>query len=111
MTFVRVAGVGDVAPGKMIPVEAQGRKLLLANVDGAYRAASRKCPHFGFNLCKGTLDGDAVVCPMHKAKFDLSTGEVRRDPKLLFLSMTAKSDLALYPVKVEGADILVGIAD
>jgi nitrite reductase/ring-hydroxylating ferredoxin subunit len=109
MDYVRVAAVGDVAPGQIRPIEAGGHKLLLANVDGRYHAAQRKCPHLGFNLCRGTLDGHAVVCPLHKAKFDLETGAIDRDPKLLFINMKAKTDLAIHPVKVEGGDILVGV--
>jgi nitrite reductase/ring-hydroxylating ferredoxin subunit len=107
MAYVRVAAVADVAPGAMIPIEAGGRKLLLANVGGEFRAAERKCPHLGFNLCKGKLDGNGVVCPLHKAKFDLGTGAVERDPKLLFITMTAKSGLTVYPAKVEGAAVFV----
>ncbi|MDE2403778.1 MAG: Rieske 2Fe-2S domain-containing protein [Sphingomonadales bacterium] len=110
MNFTRVATAAEVAPGTMIPVEAGGRKLLLAHVGGEFRAADRKCPHLGFNLCKGSLDGNGVVCPLHKAKFDLTTGEVERDPKLLFIKMTAKSGLTLHPVKVEGGEVYVGIA-
>lgn len=109
MEYVRVAGVSDVAAGKIVPIEAGGRKLLLARVGDTYYAAQRKCPHLGFNLCRGALDGAAVVCPLHKAKFDLATGAVDRDPKLLFLSMKAKNDLAVYPVRIEGEDILVGV--
>jgi nitrite reductase/ring-hydroxylating ferredoxin subunit len=109
MNYVRVASVRDAPAGKIVPIEAGGRKLLLANVDGQYYAAQRKCPHLGFNLCRGSLDGHAVVCPLHKAKFDLETGAIERDPKLLFLNMKAKSDLAVYPVKVDGEDILVGV--
>jgi nitrite reductase/ring-hydroxylating ferredoxin subunit len=109
MEYIRVAGVKDVAPGRIVPVEAAGRKLLLARVGDDYYAAQRKCPHLGFNLCRGSLDGASVVCPLHRAKFDLATGAVERDPKLLFLAMKAKTDLTVYPVRVEGADILVGI--
>lgn len=109
MDYVRVAATADLAPGQMIPVEAKGRKLLLAQVDGAYHAAARKCPHLGFNLCRGTLDGHAVVCPLHKASFDLVTGRIERDPRLLFIRMSAKSDLAIHPVRIEGDDILVGV--
>ena len=109
MDYVRVARAADVAAGKIVPIEAAGRKLLLAQVGDVYYAASRKCPHLGFNLCRGALDGTAVVCPLHKAKFDLATGAIERDPKLLFLSMKAKSDLAVYPVRVEGEDVFVGI--
>ncbi|MCB2077497.1 MAG: Rieske 2Fe-2S domain-containing protein [Novosphingobium sp.] len=109
MEFVKVAGTGDVAEGQMIPIEANGEKLLLAKVGGEFRAAQRKCPHLGLNLCKGSIEGNAVVCKFHKARFDLSTGKIDRDPKLLFIKMTAKSDLTTYPVKVEGDDVLVGI--
>lgn len=110
MEYIRVAGTADLAPGRVIPVEAGDRKLLLAQVGEAYHAAGRKCPHLGFNLCRGgKLDGAAIVCPLHKAKFNLITGAAERDPKLLFLKMTAKSALPIYPVRVEGDDILVGV--
>jgi nitrite reductase/ring-hydroxylating ferredoxin subunit len=109
MEYVRVAAIGDLAAGKILPIEAAGRKLLLARVGDTYYAAQRKCPHLGFNLCRGTLDGAAVVCPLHKAKFDLATGAIERDPKLLFLTMKAKSDLAVYSVRVDGEDIFVSI--
>jgi nitrite reductase/ring-hydroxylating ferredoxin subunit len=109
MEYVRVAKTADISPGAIIPIEAGGRKLLLAQVGSDYFAAQRKCPHLGFNLSRGSLDGDAVVCPLHKAKFDLSTGKIERDPKLLFIKMTAKSDLKTFPVRVEGEDVLVGV--
>lgn len=109
MDYVKVASAGQVAEGALVPVEASGEKLLLTKVGGVYFAAQRKCPHLGFNLCKGKLDGEAVVCPLHKAKFDLRTGRVERDPKLLFIGMKAKSDLKTYPVREMGEDIYVGI--
>jgi len=109
MEYVRVAQANQVTPGRIVPVEAKGIKLLLAEAGGRYYAAARKCPHLGFNLCRGSLEGAAVVCPLHKAKFDLATGAIERDPKLLFIGMKAKSNLAVYPVKVEGIEILVGV--
>ena len=101
----------EVGPGSIVisVVLILAAKLLLAQVGDAYYAAQRKCPHLGFNLCRGSLDGGAVVCPLHKAKFDLATGKIERDPKLLFIKMNAKSDLKTYPVKVEGSDLLVGV--
>lgn len=110
MGYIRVAAEAGVPPGRIVPAEAQGRKLLLANVAGRIYAAGRKCPHLGFNLCRGgKLDGAAIVCPLHKAKFDLATGRIERDPKLLFLQMTAKGDLPVYPVRVEDGEVLVDL--
>lgn len=109
MDYIRVASVSDVGMGQIMPVEAAGVKLLLTQVGAQFYAAQRKCPHLGFNLCRGSLDGASVVCPLHKAKFDLASGEIERDPKLLFIQMKAKSKLKVYPVKVLDNDIFVGI--
>jgi len=107
--FVKVADANAVLDGTIVPIEAGGKKLLLARIGDRFYAAQRKCPHLGFNLCRGKLDGAAVVCPLHKAKFDLATGAIERDPKLLFIGMKAKSDLNVYPVKVDGNDVTVAV--
>jgi nitrite reductase/ring-hydroxylating ferredoxin subunit len=109
MDYVRVASVADVGMGQILPIEAKGEKMLLTQVGATFHVAARKCPHLGFNLCRGSLEGASVVCPLHKAKFDLATGEIERDPKLLFLNLKAKSKLKVYPVRVLDNDIFVGI--
>ncbi|PEQ11897.1 hypothetical protein B2G71_14000 [Novosphingobium sp. PC22D] len=109
MEFEKVAAEGEIASGQLMPIEAKGLKLLLARVGDRYYASQRKCPHLGFNLCRGKIEDGAVVCPLHKAKFDLETGRIERDPRLLFIGMKAKTDLTTYPVKVEEGAILVGV--
>lgn len=108
MEFVRVAAVSDLSPGQMKEVAAGGKKLLLANVDGGFFAIARKCPHLGGNLCKGKLEGSAVKCPLHGARFDVKTGKAVQDAKLLFLKMKVK-DAPSFPVRTEGMDVLVGV--
>lgn len=109
MDYVRVASLAELGIGQIMPVEAAGLKLMLTQVGATIYAADRKCPHLGFNLCRGSLEGAAVVCPLHKAKFDLATGEIERDPKLLFINMKSKGNLKTYPVKVLDQDIFVGV--
>ena len=109
MDYVRVASVADVGLGMIMPVEAAGVKLLLTQVGEQFYAAQRKCPHLGFNLCRGSIEERSVVCPLHKAKFDLASGEIERDPKLLFINMKAKNSLKTYPVKVLDQGIFVGV--
>jgi len=107
MDYVRVASVADLGMGMILPVEAMGVKMLLTQVGGQFYAAQRKCPHLGFNLCRGSIEDRSVVCPLHKAKFDLATGEVERDPKLLFINLKAKNSLKTYQIKVLDNDIYV----
>jgi nitrite reductase/ring-hydroxylating ferredoxin subunit len=109
MDQVRIASTKDITPGKPVAIEAMGLKLMLTQVGEDYFVTARKCPHLGFNLCRGSVEGRSVVCPLHKAKFDLETGEVERDPKLLFINMKTKTGLKTYPVKVLDQDIFVGV--
>jgi 3-phenylpropionate/trans-cinnamate dioxygenase ferredoxin subunit len=44
-------------------------------------------------------DGDRILCSSHFAWFDLRTGKV--------LSGPTEKDLAQYPVRIEGDDVLV----
>lgn len=39
-----------------------------------------KCSHFGFNLAKGLLIGDKIICPLHNAAFDIKTGQQDQGP-------------------------------
>ncbi len=108
MTYVPSGSTTDIAPGAMKGVEAGGKKVLLANVGGTFYAIQRKCPHMGFDLCKGRLDGDTVTCKMHGASFDVKTGEAVGKAKLLFLK-TQPKPAKTYPVKVEGGQVMVDI--
>jgi 3-phenylpropionate/trans-cinnamate dioxygenase ferredoxin subunit len=108
MKYVTAALTADVAPGAMRAVEVEGQELLLANVGGSFYALSRACTHMGANLCEGQLDGKVVTCPRHGARFDVTSGQAVGKAKLLFLS-TMPKNLASFPVKIEGAEILIGL--
>ena len=60
------------------------------------------------NLCLGALDGRIVTCPRHGARFDLTNGKAVGKANLLFMATTPKT-LATYPVKNDGADVLIGL--
>ena len=109
MTFAPAGSVTDLAPGAMKGVEVDGQKLLLANVDGTFYAIQRKCPHMGFDLCKGTLHDGQVTCRMHGATFDLKTGEAMEKAKVLFLK-TQPKPARTYSVKVEDGQMMIEVS-
>jgi 3-phenylpropionate/trans-cinnamate dioxygenase ferredoxin subunit len=108
MQFVIAAKTSELENGAMKAVDIEGRELLLAKVADAYYAVARRCTHMAENLCHGTLDGRVVTCPRHGARFDVTSGKAVGKAKLLFMS-TTPADLATYPVKVEGAEVLIGL--
>lgn len=109
MSFVKVAEVGMVPAGEKKSFQLDGKTVLLVNVDGAVYALDNKCPHMGGALSGGDLEGATLACPRHGAKFDVRTGKNVGDAKLAFLHVKV-GDATVFPVKVEGQDILVELA-
>ena len=108
MVFVEVGRSGDIAPGAMKAVVAEGRQVLVVNVDNSYYAIARKCPHLGGDLSKGVLEGKVVTCPRHGSRFDVTTGAAVRGPKIGPLRLNVK-DVTTYAVRVEGDSIQVSV--
>lgn len=108
MEFTKVVNKNELLPNQMKMVVVGGKEVLLTNVDGTYYAIANKCTHLGGSLAKGSLDGSIVTCPRHGAQFDVKTGQAVGEAKIAFVKMKVK-DEPTYTVKVDGADVLVGI--
>ena len=99
--FIEAGKAGELAPGTMKRIDARGRRILLANVDGRYCAADDTCTHEEASLSTGVLNGELVKCPLHGSRFNLCTGKALEEP--------AQEDLRTYPVRLEGGRILIGL--
>jgi len=97
--FVRVARADEVAPGTMKRVTVDGHAVALINLGGEFFAIDDTCSHEESSLSGGTLSGEIVVCPKHGARFNVKSGRV--------LSLPAVRSVAVYPVRVEGGEVLV----
>lgn len=98
-SYVRVAALADLPPGRTLRVEPGRRPILLANVAGTVYACDDTCTHEDSSLSLGCLDGELVKCTLHGSRFNVRTGEPREEP--------AEEPLRTYPVRVAGADVLV----
>lgn len=54
--------------------------ILVINYQGDIFSIQSKCAHFGFNLAKGLLVGDKIICPLHNAAFSIKTGGEDQGP-------------------------------
>ena len=100
--FVRVATVGDIAPGEMRTVEVGREYVLLARIGDEYFALDGFCTHAEGFLSEGYLLEEycEVECPIHEGAFDLRTGAVTNPP--------AEEPVVAYAVRIEGGEIMVG---
>jgi 3-phenylpropionate/trans-cinnamate dioxygenase ferredoxin component len=101
--FVRVCRVSDVPEGRHGVFEAGDRFVAVFHVGGQFYVLDDCCTHDGGPLGEGRLEGFAIECPRHGAKFDIRDGRV--------LSMPAVSDTQSYPVKIEGGEVLARLEE
>jgi nitrite reductase/ring-hydroxylating ferredoxin subunit len=99
--WVRVASVSDVAEGESLPVEVHGLTLAVYHVGEEWFCTDNICTHALALLTDGWLDGYIIECPLHAGQFDIRDGKGQGAP--------IDKDLATFPVRVEGDDILVEI--
>jgi len=104
--WVRLCGVAE-APGTNEVMEAEAPRsegmpvpICLANVEGKLSAIGNICPHRLGPLGGGWIEGGKVLCPWHAWAFDVETGEV---------DAPETGRVRVYPLKVEGGDVLVEI--
>ena len=97
--WTRVAAVADVAEGKCLGVKAGRRDIAIFHMDGAFYALDNICTHEYALLSEGWMEKGCIECPLHAAQFDIKTGKA--------LSAPADTNLRVYEIKAEGADLLV----
>jgi 3-phenylpropionate/trans-cinnamate dioxygenase ferredoxin component len=101
--FVKVARTSDVPPGTRYWVELEEETIVLFNVNGTFYAIADLCTHDEGPLEEGELDGYAVACPRHGARFDIRSGAA--------LCLPATSSVPTYRVRVDGDEIYVESPD
>jgi 3-phenylpropionate/trans-cinnamate dioxygenase ferredoxin subunit len=99
-TWVKACRVDEVEPADVIRFDYAGRTFAICRTeDGAWHAIDGLCTHGKAHLAEGLVIDGQIECPKHNGRFDLCTGAAKRTP--------ARVALRTYPVRVEGADVLV----
>jgi nitrite reductase/ring-hydroxylating ferredoxin subunit/uncharacterized membrane protein len=79
--FTPVLDEDELTQDSMRQVEVEGTGVLLSrSLNGDVCAISSVCNHFGGPLEQGDREGDTVVCPWHKSRFNLCSGEAIDGP-------------------------------
>lgn len=100
MGKIIIGKITDIPPGKMQKITADGKEILVANIDGNFYAMNDTCTHAGASLSEGSLEGHTVTCGWHGAKFDCKTGNLAAFPAKI-------KDLQSYKVTVESENIFL----
>ena len=116
MEFKEIAQVDGIPTGEMKKYEVDDVEITIANSEGSYFAFSDRCPHMNAPLHMGKIEGSELVCPFHKARFDLKTGNKLSDPKIpipkafkmgKMMAGIKTNNMIVYETKVEDGRIFV----
>ncbi len=73
----------DIMPGHKKRFVVGAEKIMVANIDGEYFGVQDTCSHAQASLTAGKLIGCEIECPLHGARFDVRTGEVKVLPAVI----------------------------
>ena len=100
--FVAVARANEVRQGQIHEVKVEGYKICLTKVGSDFYAFDAFCPHQGWMLWAGEMQGDTIRCDKHRWLFSVRTG-----------ATLAPSDmpiqLPVYPLRLENSKLLVDL--
>ena len=99
MSWIDIGHIDDIPlRGARIVKTPLGCVALFRTAEAEVFAASDRCPHKGGPLSEGIVHGQSVTCPLHNWVFDLNTGQAQG---------ADEGQIATYPVRLEGARILL----
>ena len=103
MAFERVCALSDVPENGALRVELADVDVAVVRFEGEVYALQDVCSHAEVPLTEGDVElfngAPTIECWLHGSCFDLRTGEPTNLP--------ATEPVDVYPVRVEGEDVLV----
>ena len=96
-----VAKASEIPVGQFKDVQAGGKHLLVCHTASGFHVVDDTCTHDDGPLGSGWLEGEAIECPRHGAKFDVTTGRV--------LCLPAAVPINAYRVTMDGDQVKVNL--
>ena len=96
--LIRAGSIEEVRARGCTVVTGGGHAIAVFPLADGFAAVDNRCPHMGFPLDRGTLQGGILTCHWHHARFDLSSGGTF-DP--------FANDVRSFPVTVSDGQVWV----
>ena len=101
--FVPLMAEEELAVGQIRAFAVKGWPVILARSAAGLRAMLNRCSHAATALEGGRVRRDFIICPLHGAQFDLSTGAC--------LSPTPYPKIRTFPLNVQDGMIAVQVPE
>ena len=101
--YQKACAVADVPDEGAVRVIVGGLPLAIVRSDGEVYAIVDVCSHQDVPLSEGDVEDGNIECWLHGSRFDLTTGRPT--------SLPATRPVPVYPVKIDGDDVLVALQE
>lgn len=101
ITQTSVAQVSEMPLGTMKMVRVGSHRLVLVHTSTGFHALDNACPHEGYGLVKGALDGELLTCEWHNWKFNVADGAC----------VLGEENVATHEVTIDGDDVVVTVTE
>ena len=85
--------------GSMRMGQVADRRVAVVRTESGFHAVDNACPHQGYGLATGSLDGERLTCQWHNWKFDVRTGRC----------LMGEEDVACHRVDVVDGEVMVTV--
>ncbi len=99
--YQRACAITDLPDTGVVPTVVDGVPVAVVRSEGEVHAIHDVCSHEAIALSEGDIDDGEIECWLHGSRFDLASGRPTGLP--------ATEPVAVYPVKIDGDDVLVDV--
>ena len=96
-----VAKQAEMAVGTMRMVRVGDHRIVLVRTSTGFHALDNACPHEGYGLVQGALDGEMLTCEWHNWKFRVSDGSC----------VLGEEAVASHIVTIEDGNVVVSVSE
>ena len=96
-----VGRVDDLGIGEMRMARVGDRRVVVARTETGTYALDNACPHQGYGLSTGSLDGDLITCQWHNWKYCVKDGTCE----------VGEEDVASHPVEIRDGEVWVEVTE
>jgi 3-phenylpropionate/trans-cinnamate dioxygenase ferredoxin component len=100
-SFTRACALDDLPEEGVLATVVDGEPVAVVRSGGEVFAIHDVCSHAEVPLSDGEVGDCEIECWLHGSRFDLRTGKPTGPP--------ASAPVPVYPVRVDGGDVLVDV--
>jgi 3-phenylpropionate/trans-cinnamate dioxygenase ferredoxin subunit len=101
MAHIKVGSVTDFPENRTTAVKVNGQTYCVARWSGGFYAFDESCTHAQATLADADIEDGTISCPLHGAKFSVTTGKA--------LTLPAVKAVNMHEVRVEGTDVFINL--